>query len=108
MLVLVKAMPFGRPCTGRERYVCIKLCTVTHTSWVETKNSLSLKSDVSHVALWQTLQYSGETIDEEVTFTVQQWCVIKSQLGVILITTMVQHRGNTQLFSHDIEIMYIQ
>jgi len=30
---------------GRERYICIKLQTVTHTSWVETKNSLSLKSD---------------------------------------------------------------
>lgn len=38
-------MPLGRPRTGRASYVRIKLRQVTHTSWVEMKNSLRLKSD---------------------------------------------------------------
>ena len=38
-------MPFGRPHTGKASYIRIKLRQVMHTSWVEMKNSLRLKSD---------------------------------------------------------------
>jgi len=43
--VRIKVMPLGHPCAGRASYIHIKLQTVTHTLWVEMKNSLSLKSN---------------------------------------------------------------
>ena len=38
-------MPHGRPTTGREEYVCIKLHKYAHRLWAERKRALQLKSD---------------------------------------------------------------
>ena len=38
-------MPRGRPATGREEYMRIKLHKDTHLLWIEKKKALQLKSD---------------------------------------------------------------
>ena len=38
-------MPRGRPATGREEYMRIKLHKDTHLLWIERKKELQLKSD---------------------------------------------------------------
>ena len=38
-------MPRGRPRTGRERYVSVKLRQETHESWIKAKRYFQMNSD---------------------------------------------------------------
>ena len=60
-------MPCGRSCTGRARYISVKLQQETHKSWVEAKRYFQMNTDDTLANRLLQLATPSTTVTSEVS-----------------------------------------